>query len=199
MSEVSKSVGQFIADNIPLSVAIGIFIFCGLFEISKVPVYPLKWLWKFISWPFRKINEKRTNSIKNLFVDLKTDIDSQLTSLSEGTTANCNMLKERFDKLEARFDKLDLKQKETEESLDKLAAARIKNHVLNFARQCRKNEPHSHEDFANLFHENKEYENLVSKYGWENDVYAEDYAYIKRVYRKCCDEGSFANQGGLNA
>ena len=40
------------------------------------------------------------------------------------------------------------------------AAARIKNHVLNFARQCRKGEPHSHEDFANLFQENKEYQTL---------------------------------------
>lgn len=199
MSEVSKSVGQLIADNIPLSVAIGIFIFCGLFEISKVPIYPLRWAWRGISWPFRKINEKRTNSIKNLFSDLKTDIDNQLKILANGTTANCDMLKERFDKLESRFDKLDLKQNETEEKLDKLAAARIKNHVLNFARQCRKNEYHSHEDFANLFNENKAYENLVSKYGWENDVYIEDYAYIKRVYRKYCDEGLFSSQGDLHA
>ena len=87
---------------------------------------------------------------------------------------NCSEVKSCFVELEKRFDKLDARQQETEERLDMLAAARIKNHVLNFARQCRKGEPHSHEDFANLFKENKEYEALFKKYNWDNDVYKHD-------------------------
>ena len=75
--------------------------------------------------------------------------------------------------------------------LDRLAAARIKNHVLNFARQCRKGEAHSHEDFVNLFKENREYEALVAKYKWENDVYKHDYAYIQRVYDQHNNNGDF--------
>lgn len=199
MNELTKPFGQWIADNIPLTVGIALFLFCLLFEISKVKIYPLSWIWKFVSYPFRKLNEKQTNSVKKMIEDLKTDLDNSFRELSAGTTTNCDMLKQRFDKLESRFDKLDTAQKETEERLDKLAAARIKNHVLNFARQCRKGEPHSHEDFVNLFKENSEYETLVKKYGWENDVYKEDYAYIKRLYRKYSDESLFAGMGDKDA
>ena len=196
MGDIVKPVGQWIADNIPLSVGIGIFIFCLLFEISKVKIYPLRWLFKLIAWPFRKIDEQRTETFKKLVEDLRVDIDTRLQNMSESASTacanNCAKLKESFDKLEGRFDKLDEKQKKTEESLDLLAAARIKNHVLNFARQCRKGEAHSHEDFANLFYENREYQKLVKKYGWENDVYVRDFEYIKRMYDEHSDNGTFA-------
>ena len=194
MGEVLKPVGQWIANNIPLSVGIGVFIFCLLFEISKIKIYPLKWLWKAISWPFRKIDEQRTQSFKALINEMKTDLDAKLSEMQHGTNRNCEVVKQnfvelqaRFNELDARFDTLDSKQVETEERLDKLAAARIKNHVLSFARQCRKGEIHSHEDFANLFAECKTYSELVKKYGWENNVYEHDFAYIQAQY----DEGKF--------
>jgi hypothetical protein len=142
----------------------------------------------------------RKRYVKSLFDDLKKDIDTNINSLSASTNKNCELLKSQFQSMAARFDNLDLQQKETEERLDKLAAARIKNHVLNFARQCRKGEPHSHEDFANLFKEHQEYEALVEKYQkmddahrkeWENNVYKHDYAYIQRVYDECNDRGDF--------
>lgn len=191
MGEITKVVGQWIADNVPWAILIIVFIFCLFFEISKIKVYPLKWLWKLISWPFKKIDEQRTSSFKAIVAELKVDIDTKLGGMTDATSANCEALKKRFDQLEIRFDKLDEKQNETEERLDALAAARIKNHVLNFARQCRKGEPHSHEDFANLFKENKQYEKLVEKYDWDNDVYKHDFAYIKRVYDDCNDNGDF--------
>ena len=191
MGEITKVVGEWIANNVPWAVLIGIFIFCIFFEISKIKVYPLKWLWKFFSWPLRKIDEQRTDSFKNLMAELKTDIDNKIDEMHTDSMNNCASVKACFVELEKRFDKLDDKQAETEERLDALAAARIKNHVLNFARQCRKGEPHSHEDFANLFVENKEYEKLVDKYGWQNDVYVHDFAYIKRVYDDCNNNASF--------
>lgn len=192
MGDISKVAGQWIADNAPFAVVIGVFIFCLFFEISKIKVYPLRWLWKLISWPVRKIDEQRTESFKALLVDLKDDIDQKVTAMVNSTATNCDVLKERFDHLETRFDELGKTQSETDERLDRLAAARIKTHVLNFARQCRKGETHSHEDFANLFKENKEYEILVAKYGWENDVYIHDFAYIKRVYDEHNYNGDFA-------
>ena len=191
MNEILKPVGVWISQNVPWTVLIVVFIFCLFFDISKVKIYPIRWMWKMICWPFKKINEKRANSMKNLFLDLKKDLETQLTSLTESTSANCKQLQIRFDNLEKRFDSLDTQQVETEERLDRLAAARIKNHVLNFARQCRKGEPHSHEDFANLFKENQEYQVLVKKYGWENDVYTHDYAYIQRVYDGHNDNAEF--------
>lgn len=202
MGDIVKPVAQWISQNIPWAVLIIVFIVSLFFEISKIKVYPLKWLWKAISWPFRKIDEQRTQSFKNIVRSFHAEIDAKLNEmtssfdvkLNEMSTAqdsNCATVKSCFVDLEKRFDKLDEKQQETEERLDMLAAARIKNHVLNFARQCRKNEPHSHEDFANLFKENKDYEKLVQKYGWDNDVYKHDFAYIKRVYDECNDKGEF--------
>lgn len=191
MGEITKVVGQWIANNVPWTILIGVFVFSLLFEISKIKIYPLSWLWKLISWPFKKIDEQRTSSFKNLVAELKSDIDAKLGAMSVESASNCNAVKSRFDELVKRFDKLDDKQVETEERLDALAAARIKNHVLSFARQCRKGELHSHEDFANLFNENKEYQKLVKKYGWENDVYKHDFAYIQRVYDNCNNKGDF--------
>lgn len=191
MGDLTKSAGEWIAGHIPLSIAVGLFLFCLLFEISKVKIYPLRWLWKAISWPFRKIDEQRTNSFKNLVAELKTDIDTRLTNMAASSEGNCAAVKACFVDLEKRFDKLDEKQSDTELRLDLLAAARIKNHVLNFARQCRKGEPHSHEDYANLFKENEEYQSLVKKYDWKNDVYKHDFAYIQRVYDECNNRGEF--------
>lgn len=191
MGDIIKPVTQWISQNVPWTILIVIFIVSLFFEISKVKVYPLKWLWKSISWPFRKIDEQRTNSFKNIVVEFKSDMETKLTEMTESSNSNCAAVKACFVDLEKRFDKLDAKQQETEERLDLLAAARIKNHVLNFARQCRKGEPHSHEDFVNLFAENKEYEKLVKKYSWDNDVYKHDFAYIKRVYDECNNRGEF--------
>lgn len=191
MGDIVKPVAQWISQNIPWAVLIGVFVVSLFFEISKIKVYPLKWLWKLISWPFKKIDEQRTGSFKNIVTDLKTELDTKFTDIVQAQQSNYTEVKSCFVELEKRFDKLDARQQETEERLDMLAAARIKNHVLNFARQCRKGEPHSHEDFANLFKENKEYEALVKKYNWDNDVYKHDFAYIQRVYDEHNDKGDF--------
>lgn len=209
MGDILKPVGQWISENIPLSIGIGLFIISLLFEISKVKIYPLRWLWKLISWPFKKIDEQRTASFKNIVISLQADIetklsnltatfDDKLNSMASSQESNCAAVKscftgleKRFDGLEAQLKTLDTKQNDTELKLDLLASARIKNHVLNFARQCRKGEPHSHEDFANLFKENEQYEELVKKYKWKNDVYTRDYAYILRVYDECNNRGDF--------
>lgn len=235
MGDLLKPAAEWMSHNIPLVVAIGLFIFCIFFEISKIKIYPLKWLWKAISWPFRKVDEQRTQSFKNIVKSLKTDMDTKfeditntvdskidalstnvdnkidemstsfnesldkinttfdqkLNEVSTSQTSNCSAVKECFADLKQSFEALAEQQLTTEERLDMLAAARIKNHVLNFARQCRKGEKHSHEDFANLMRENLTYLELVKKYGWQNDVYTHDFAYIKKVYDKCNENGSF--------
>ena len=195
MGDIVKPVAQWISENIPWTILIILFFISLTVEISKVKIYPLKWLWKLISWPFKKIDEQRTASFKAIAIDLKADIDGKVSEMASGMSNNCELLKTRFDRMEQRFDELDKMQTNTEERLDRLAAARIKNHVLNFARQCRKGEPHSHEDFANLFKEHKEYELLIEKYkgnkDWKNDVYTHDFAYIQSIYDECNRNNSF--------
>lgn len=190
MNDVVKPIAQWVGNNIPLSIGILLFVFCIFFEISKVKIYPLKWLWRAISWPFRKIDEQRTQSFKKLMEEMKSDMDTKLKEMTDSSNENCNQVKacfknlsQQLSDLETRFDNLDAKQVETDERLDRLSAARIRNHVLNFARQCRKGEPHSHEDFSNLADEVKEYKILVEKYEWENDVFKNDWSYILELYR----------------
>ena len=210
MNDLIKPVGQWIASNIPLSVGIGLFLFCLFFEISKIKVYPLKWLWKAISWPFRKIDEQRTQSFKNIVASMKTDLDAKLEEMQAAANSNCDSVKacltsleSKFSDLEGRFDALDAAQSQTDERLDKLAAARIKNHVLNFARQCRKGEEHSREDYRNLFEEVKIYDALVLKYqsmdeahfkAWENNVFKHDFAYIEQTFDECNKTNSFLDK-----
>ena len=191
MNEIIKPVTEWIGKNIPLSIGIGIFVFCLLFEISKVKIYPLRWLWKLISWPFKKIDEQRTGSFRRIVEEFQVDINDKIDSMINATSTNCEVLKTRFDKMEEQLKTLDKKQNDTEEKLDLLAAARIKNHVLNFARQCRKGEKHSIEDFQNLFREHRQYLSLVNKYQWVNDVYLHDFAYIERVYDECNMKNDF--------
>ena len=203
MGEISKVVGQWIANNVPWAVLIGVFIFCLFFEISKIKVYPLKWLWKLISWPFKKIDEQRTESFKAIAAELKIDIDNKLAEMQTSSNANCDTVKScfvdlngKFAELEARFDALDTKQAEADEKLDKMKADRIKNHVFNFARQIRNGEKHSHEEFMALMKEHEQYEALVAHYtaidekhkkSWKNDVYPRDYKTITDAY----DRGEF--------
>ena len=141
--------------------------------------------WKLVSWPFKKIDEQRTSSFNALVTELKTDIDGKFTDIAKTSEENSKNLEKRFDAIDDKFVEMDGKlsslvddQTKTQEQLDALAAARIKNHVLNFARQCRKGEQHSHEDFANLFRDHKIYSALVTRYGWDNDVYTHDFDYI---------------------
>lgn len=211
MGDLAKQFTTLVSDHIPESIGIAIFLFCVFFEVSKIKVYPLRWLWKLLSWPFRKIDEQRTQSFKNLMItfkadfetkleNLKTTFNNNLTKMASEQNSNCTAVKACFTELEGRFDTLEADQRQTEEKLDKLAAARIKNHVLNFARQCRNNEKHSREAFVNLIHEHEYYESLVSKYQamdedhkkeWENNVYAHDYAYVMKVYDKCLETNDF--------
>lgn len=208
MGEIVKPFAAWVTAHIPLSVGLGLFIFCLFFEVSKIKVYPLRWLWKLISWPFKKIDEQRTNSFKAIVASMKADLDTKLEAMQTASNANCDTVKQcisslesKFSDLEGRFDALDAMEGQTEERLDKLEAARIKNHVFNFARQCRKGELHSHEDFANLFREHSQYEALVEKYqamdekhkrDWENNVYVHDFKYIQSVYDECNLKGTFS-------
>lgn len=199
MGDLVKPVGQWIASNIPLSVGIGLFLFCLFFEISKIKVYPLKWLWKAISWPFRKIDEQRTQSFKNIVASMKTDLDAKLEEMQAAANSNCDSVKacltsleSKFSDLEGRFDALDAAQSQTDERLDEMTASRIKNHVFNFARQCRKNESHSRADFVNLFDEHKTYCQLVERHKWVNNTYSHDFAYIESIYDELNRTNGFA-------
>ena len=192
MGEISKEVGQWIVHNVGWSVIIVLFILSCLFKITKIEVDPLGW---FISW----IGKLLTKNVRADIADLKTETNTQILELKRDTS-------DKFDTLEAKTEaaldalkdrsnrndeELDKRLREIELNQDHMAAARIKNHVLTFSRRCRNGEKHTKEDFMNLIEENVEYERLVQKHGWKNDVYKEDYTYFLEEYRRCIRENDF--------
>ena len=77
------------------------------------------------------------------------------------------------------------------EDVDRQKMSQIRSLVLDFANSCLNHKEHTKEEFDHLIAENHNYEELVKRYKITNDVYAESYAYILRVYRKCLDEHKF--------
>ena len=189
MGEALKPVGQWIAQNVPLTVLFVLFLFSVFFKIPKKEVRPIEW---FIGWlgkhftrELRKDIQVMKDDSNKQIKDLRTDLDAfeertnkAITVIQAGTTENCETLKAKLALMERSNDMQTLRQ--------------IKAHILDFANSCMNKRKHTKQDFENIIHENEEYEHIVAKYkDITNDVYTEDYNYIMKIYHKCQDEGSF--------
>ena len=210
MGEISKAVGQWIVSNVGWTVIIFLFILSGLFKITKIELNPIGWI---IGWigkhftqevrkdvaefktetndKFEEIKKDRAESIKDLkndynkqIADLRLDLDAfelktntSIDEMKSGTSRNCEILKSRLDLMEKSNDMQTVRQ--------------IKAHVLDFANSCMNKRKHTKMDFENIIKENQEYEELVKKYDLQNNVYAEDYAYIMKIYHHCQESNSF--------
>lgn len=188
VGEIGKAVGQWVVGNVGWTVIIVLFILSAIFKVAKREIDPLGLV---ISW----IGKAFTKDVRKDIADLKSDYNEKITDLREdlddfeertnasigeiksGTTSNCTLLKLRLDKIEESNDMQTIRQ--------------IKGHVLDFANSCMNKHKHTKQDFDNIIKENEEYESLVKKYKLRNDVYAEDYNYIMKIYHRCMEEGSF--------
>ena len=189
MGEALKPVGQWIAQNVPLTVLFVLFLFSVFFKIPKKEIRPIEW---FIGWlgkhftrELRKDIQVMKDDSNKQIKDLLTDLDAfeertnkAITNIQNGTTDNCETLKAKLALMERSNDMQTLRQ--------------IKAHILDFANSCMNKRRHTKQDFENIIRENEEYEHIVAKYDdITNDVYTEDYNYIMKIYHKCQDEGSF--------
>lgn len=210
MGEISKAVGQWIVSNVGWTVIIFLFILSGLFKITKIELNPIGWIIGWIGKHFTKevrkdvadlktetnnkfaeIKKDRAESIKDLkndynkqIADLRLDLDAfelktntSIDEMKNGTNVNCELLKSRLDLMEKSNDMQTVRQ--------------IKAHVLDFANSCMNKRKHTKMDFENIIKENQEYEELVEKYDLQNNVYAEDYAYIMKIYHHCQETNGF--------
>jgi len=215
MGEVSKAVGQWIVANVGWSVLILLFILSSIFKIAKKEIDPLGWVLGKIGKAFtkdvrddiaklktdtethfEKVKQDRNDKIKELkedynkqIAELRADLDgfeatsnASILSIKNGTHDNCQLLKDRLDAMERSNDMQTIRQ--------------IKAHVLDFANSCMNGRKHTFRDFRNIIKENKQYEDLVSKYGLENDVYKDDYDFIMEIYHDCKKNRSFLNDEG---
>lgn len=112
------------------------------------------------------LGKKLTSGIKQDIADLRKDTDANYAGL------------------EARLSA-------TEKAVDMQRINGIRITVLDFANSCLNKREHTKEEFDHIIAENAEYKKLVEKYDIENEVYAEGYGYIKRIYQHLLDTGGF--------
>ena len=195
MNEIVKPVGVWIGQNVGWSVLIVIFIFSLFFEFSKIKLSPITALF---SWIGNRLNGGLNTAIQEMkentdeqFAELKQDYDEKFHQLEDNFTQSLEDIKVQTA---IKDEELKRNLQMIEEQQDRQAASRIKAHVLNFANSLMNKERHSKEDFENLIKENKEYEALVEKHKWENDVYKEDYKFFLEEYHRCQRENDFLRQ-----
>ena len=187
MNEILKPAGEWIAQNVSLTVLIVIFILSIFFKIPKKEVNVLGW---FVGWVGKAFTRELRNDIQGMktdsnkqISDLRSDLDAfeertntAISNMQSGTNSNCELLKTRLDAMEKSNDMQTIRQ--------------IKTHVLDFANSCRNGTRHTMEDFKNVLSDNAEYEVLVEKYKLKNDVYVEDLKFIKNIYQHCLETNS---------
>ena len=92
---------------------------------------------------------------------------------------------------EGRYAELKSENENIRYAIDMQRIANIKATILDFANSCRNGRKHSKEEFAYVLSENDEYERIIKKYNIINNVYKEDFAYIKEIYHECLRENKF--------
>lgn len=192
MNEIVKPVTQWLGENIGWTVAIVIFIFSMFFEISKIKIYPitalLKWIGNRFTGGLKEAIEESKQDTNKQIADLKADTERKIQELNTKTTI---ALREIKTDTQSGCKETQRKLFEIEQNQDKQAASRIKAHVLNFSRSLRVGEKHTEEDFKNLIRENEEYERLIKKNNWSNDVYKADYEFFYHEFQRCQRENDF--------
>lgn len=100
-----------------------------------------------------------------------------------GKWVNAEVL-QRITGLEERAD-------QQRKSIDENEMDRIRWEVLDFANACRNHIKHTKDEFQHIIAITEKYHKLLAKYGGENGVFDEEYAYIIDIYRECQRSNSF--------
>lgn len=216
MSEIEKTVGQWIVSHLGLSIIILLFLLSCFFKVVKKEIDPLGW---FIGW----IGKHLTKGVREDVADLKKSTEQRFAEVKKDRIAKVDELKEDYnEKIKDLREDLDSFEKATNGSiceiktgtttncqqlktrLDEMEAAhqksndmqtvmQIRSHILDFANSCMNHRQHTKKEFENIIDENTLYEGLVKKYNIKNAVYTEDYKYVMEIYHQCQKEGSFLN------
>ncbi len=224
MSEISKTIGQWIVSNVGWSVLIFLFLLSGLFKITKIEINPLGWIIGWIGKNFTKDVRQDVADVKQSvealkantnaqFEQVKRDREVKIDELKADYNNQISVLRTDLDAFEKRTDtsiselkkgtalnceamkkRIDEMEAATQKSNDLQTIRQIRAHVLDFANSCMNKRKHTKLDFENIMDENKQYKELIRKYDITNDVYTEDYEFIMKIYHKCQDEGSFLNE-----
>ena len=193
MGEVLKPAGQWIAQNIPLTILIALLLFSIFFKIPKKEVHLLAWLLSklgdaLLGGVKKDIKDLRQENSEK-FDQLKDDTDTRIAQLEDSTTA-------RFDEIvltnNNNCQTMQTRLNEIEKKQDMQSADRIRTHVLNFAEDLRRGNSRTKEDFDVLLKEDELYEEIMEKYDIKNNVYAHAIRFVNKKYDELTECDGFA-------
>ena len=193
MGEILKPAGQWIAQNIPLTILIALLLFSIFFKIPKKEVHLLTWLLSklgdaLLGGVKKDIKDLRQENSEK-FDQLKNDTDTRIARLEESTTV-------RFDEIvltnNHNCQTMQTRLNEIEKKQDMQTADRIRTHVLNFAEDLRRGNSRTKEDFDLLLKEDEIYEALMEKYDIKNHVYSHAIKFVNKKYDEFTENDGFA-------
>ena len=193
MGEILKPAGQWIAQNIPLTILIALLIFSIFFKIPKKEVHLLTWL-------LSKLGDALLGSVKKDIKDLRQENSEKFDQLKDDTDTRITQLE---DSTTARFDEIVLtnnhncqtmqnRLNEIEKKQDMQTADRIRTHILNFAEDLRRGNTRTKEDFDTVMKEDEIYESIVEAYDLKNNVYAHAIKFVNKKYDEFTENDGFA-------
>ena len=193
MSEFFKPAGQWIAQNVPLTVIIVLLLLSIFFKIPKKEVRVFSWLLAKLGNVLLADVRKDIQDLKEdnatKFEELTTDTDKRISELEAQTNASFDAVKiqnmANCSKMQDRLDEIERKQ-------DFQAMARIRASVLNFSDDLRRGNERTKEDYDNILNEDKEYEQIVAKYNEPNNVYTHALKFINDKYDHNMKNDGFA-------
>ena len=194
MGEILKPAGQWIAQNVPLTILIVLLLFSIFFKIPKKEVHLLSWLLSKLGDALlggikKDIKDLRKENSEK-FDQLKDDTDTRITQLEDSTTA-------KFDEIvltnNHNCQTMQNKLKEIEKKQDMQTADRIRTHVLNFAEDLRRGNTRTLEDFDSLLREDEIYEEIIAKYDEKNNVYSHAIKFVNKKYDEFNETNGFAS------
>ena len=193
MGEFLKPAGQWLANNIPLSVGIGLFILSIFFKVPKKEI-------NILGWVINKLGNAFFGGVRKDIKDLKDDNSAKFNQLQKDTEERIHALEEEtkasFAEIKLTYDfnckTMQTRLNDIEKKQDIQTSDRIRAHVLNFADDLRNGKQKTKEEYENIIEEDSKYETIVNKYELKNNVYTHAIKYIHEKYDESIRLNNFA-------
>lgn len=213
MSEVSKTIGEWIVGHVGWSVLIALFLLSGLFKIVKIELDPIGAIFGWIGKKLTKDVKADVASVKadvatvqqdisdlksstdSQFNKVKTDREAKIKEMNDEYTKNVDSLRNDLDAFEKRTDKNmnELKRGTAENCsklqtrLDEMEAAQQKSNDMQTVQTIRAHIL----DFANSCfnkrkHTKREFENIIDENAKYEEL-VEKYDIKNNVYKEDYD------------
>lgn len=149
---------DWIGENVPF-LATACFILSFIFEFTKIPINPWKWL-------FSGISKALTSSINDKLIEIELDRKQQYQKINDGLIALQNRINENERKSDERYVR-DLRMK-----------------IIDFAGSVRNGKINSREAFEEIMRVYDDYHSILSELGESNGYIDAEYELIIEAFKE---------------